>query len=238
MTACGSNASGDNLPELTSTEASQEVTSELSTIEEQESTEEIENPAEENPAGRKSTAESETESETDESETEVTLGETDSVEGKTLVVYFSRTGNTKTMAEYIAEQTGGTLLEINASDPYPEDYDACVDRAETEKDENARPEISNLPESISEYENIIIGYPIWWHTAPMIIGTFLENYDLTGVNIYPFSQSGTMKTEQFEESMEFIRNSAANGNVYEGLFTESTEQTNILTYLESNNLVQ
>lgn len=50
-----------------------------------------------------------------------------------------------------------------------------------ERDENQRPAIANLPEDLSGYDTIFIGYPIWWHTAPMIIGTFLENYDLTGV---------------------------------------------------------
>ena len=64
--------------------------------------------------------------------------------------------------------------------------------AKAERDENARPEIANLPDSISEYDTVFAGYPIWWHIAPMIIGTFLEKYDLTGVEIYPFSQSASM----------------------------------------------
>ena len=69
--------------------------------------------------------------------------------------------------------------------PYPEDYSECGDVALEERDGNARPAIANLPESISEYDTIMIGYPIWWHTAPMIIGTFLESYDLAGVEVYP-----------------------------------------------------
>ena len=84
------------------------------------------------------------------------------------------------MADHIQEQTGGDLLELDPVNPYPTDYQECGDVAKAERDENARPEISNLPESIAEYDTIFVGYPIWWHTAPMIIGTFLDSFDLNG----------------------------------------------------------
>ena len=115
-----------------------------------------------------------------------------------LVAYFSWSGNTQEMASYIAEQTGGDLLEIQPATPYPEDYNECGDVALEERDNNERPAIANLPESIDQYDAILIGYPIWWHTAPMIIGTFLENYDLTGVDVYPFTQSASMDTEAID----------------------------------------
>ena len=72
-------------------------------------------------------------------------------------------------------------MEIQPEKPYPTDYSECGDVALIERDQNDRPAIANLPESISEYDVILLGYPIWWHTAPMIIGTFLESYDLTGI---------------------------------------------------------
>lgn len=112
---------------------------------------------------------------------------------------------TEKMAAYIQSQTGADILELQPANPYPTDYDETGDIAKAERDENARPEIANLQDSISEYDTIFVGYPIWWHTAPMIIGTFLENYDLTGMEIYPFSQSASMDTEQFDNSMEFVR---------------------------------
>lgn len=159
--------------------------------------------------------------------------------GKTLIVYFSwsSSGNTEKMATYIQEQTGGDLLELEPLNPYPTDYEECGDVALVERDENARPEISNLPDSIEEYDTIFIGYPIWWHTAPMIIGTFLENYDLSGVEVYPFAQSASMDTEQFENSMEFVRESAAGANVHDGLFTEASDTEGILGYLTENGFV-
>ena len=166
--------------------------------------------------------------------------ETTETEGKPLVVYFSwsTSGNTEKMATYIQEQTGGDIMELIPANPYPTDYNETGDVAKVERDENARPEISNLPKSISEYKKILIGYPIWWHTAPMIIGTFLEHYDLTDVEIYPFSQSASMDTEQFDNSMDFVKENAKGANVHDGLFVESSDTSGILDYLKANNLVK
>lgn len=156
--------------------------------------------------------------------------------GKTLIVYFSwsTSGNTEKMATYIQEQTGGDLLELEPLNPYPTDYNECGEVAKVERDENARPEIANLPDSIAEYDTIFVGYPIWWHTAPMIIGTFLGNYDLTGVEIYPFTQSALMDTEQFENSMEFVRENTAGANVHDGLFIRANDTDGNLAYLTKN----
>lgn len=164
--------------------------------------------------------------------------ETTDDQGKVLVVYFSWSGNTKEMAEYIANQTNGDILEITPSNPYPEDYNETGDIAKVERDENQRPLIANLPDSIDEYDTIFIGYPIWWHTAPMIIGTFLENYDLTDKNIYPFTQSASMDTEQFDNSMDFVRENAKNATVHDGLFVESSDTEGIQKYLDENGLVK
>lgn len=160
--------------------------------------------------------------------------------GKTLIVYFSwsTSGNTEKMATYIQEQIGGDLLELEPLIPYPTDYEECGDVALVERDENARPEIANLPDSISEYDTVFVGYPIWWHTAPMIIGTFLENYDLSGVEVYPFTQSASMDTEQFENSMGFVRESAVGANVHDGLFTEASDTEGIFAYLTENGFVE
>ena len=159
-------------------------------------------------------------------------------DGNVLVAYFSWSGNTKEMAEYIAQQTGGDVFEIEPLNAYPEDYNETTDIAKVERDENQRPEIANLPASIDEYDTILIGYPIWWHTAPMIIGTFLENYDLTDKNIYPFTQSASMDTEQFENSMDFIRETAKGATVHDGLFVNSSNKDGIQDYLNTNGLAK
>lgn len=154
-----------------------------------------------------------------------------------LVAYFSYSGNTRTVAEALREETGADLLEIQPETPYPEDYDECGEVALEERDSNARPAIANLPESIEEYDTILVGYPIWWHTAPMIIGTFLESYDLTGKDVYPFTQSASMDTEQFDNSIAFVRENAGDATVYDGLFAEATDTEAIDGYLSENELV-
>lgn len=151
-----------------------------------------------------------------------------------LVAYFSWSGNTSEMAAHIQAQTGGDLFEIVPVEPYPTDYSECGDVALEERDSNTRPDIQNLPESLSGYDTVFIGYPIWWHTAPMIIGTFLEHYDLTGVDVYPFTQSASMDTEQFDNSMEFVRQSAASATVHDGLFVRASDTEAIDAYLAEN----
>ncbi len=140
------------------------------------------------------------------------------------------------MATHIQEATGGDLYEIVPAVAYPEDYNECGDVALEERDSNARPEIQNLPESLDGYDTLFIGYPIWWHTAPMIIGTFLENYDLTGVDVYPFSQSASMDEEQFANSMDFVTESAGNGMVHDGLFVDESDTEAIQSYVSENGL--
>ena len=164
--------------------------------------------------------------------------DTPEIDKDTLVVYFSWSGNTEEMATYIAEQVGGDLLEIKPETAYPTDYNETGDIAKVERDENARPEIANLPASIDEYDTILVGYPIWWHTAPMIIGTFLENYDLTGKEIYPFTQSASMDTEQFNNSIEFVRGVSNGATVHDGLFVRPSNTGAIDTYLSENGLVK
>ena len=159
----------------------------------------------------------------------------------TLVVYFSWSGNTQEMADYIAGQTGAYLVEILPEEPYEGSYnDVAYGRAQEEAETNARPAVSQATYDLidmQKYDTVIVGYPIWWHTAPMVIGTFLEHYDWTGKDIYPFSQSASMSTSQFDESMQFVRDCAKNANVHDGLFVRPNDSDAIDEYLSANGLV-
>ena len=114
--------------------------------------------------------------------------------GKKLVAYFSRTGNTKPLAEYAAEYLGATLFEITAKIPYTDEdiayYTDC--RADREqKDESARPEIATAIENMDKYDTVIIAHPIWHGIAPRIISTFLESYDFSGKTLLTFCTSAS-----------------------------------------------
>ena len=120
---------------------------------------------------------------------------------KILVAYFSRAGdnfevgviekgNTKIVAEMIAEKTGADMFEIQPLKAYPADYRECTEVAKQEQSENARPEIVALVGNLSDYDTIFLGYPIWWSDFPMVVYTFLENQDFSGKTIIPFCTSG------------------------------------------------
>lgn len=165
--------------------------------------------------------------------TVTTAPETETPTSRDLVVYFSWSGNSAEVASIIAEQTGGDIFEIVPIEAYPEDYSECTDVALVERNSNARPAIQNLPENVDKYDRIYICYPIWWHTAPMIIRTFLESCDLSGIDIFPRCQSASMNEEQFDNSMDFIRECAAETNVHDGLFARASDADAIAEYVEN-----
>lgn len=111
-----------------------------------------------------------------------------------LVAYFSVTGNTESVAESIAEVTGGDLYEILPAEPYTEedlDYGNEQSRTSLEmNDLDARPEIGSDPITLDGYSTIYLGYPIWHGQAPRIMSTFVENNDFDGITVIPFCTSG------------------------------------------------
>ncbi len=100
-------------------------------------------------------------------------------------------GNTAQMAEWIQQRVGGDLLSIIVAEPYPSDYDECLNRAADEKAANARPELANHIDNMEDYNVIFLGFPNWWYTAPMAVFSFIEEYDLAGKTIVPFCAHGT-----------------------------------------------
>lgn len=119
-----------------------------------------------------------------------TKAQKDSSGKKVLIAYFSRSGNTKAIANHIKNLTGGDLFEIEVAKPYPTEYRACTEVAKKEKETNARPELKTKVKNMEEYDLLFIGYPNWWGTMPMPILTFLESYKLDGKIVIPFCTHG------------------------------------------------
>lgn len=113
---------------------------------------------------------------------------------KTLVAYFSASGNTQKLARALAAATGAELFCIEPAVPYtgPDlDWRDKNSRSTLEmQNRDSRPAIAGVPEDISGYDRIFVGFPIWWYTAPTIINTFLESLDLSGKTVIPFATSG------------------------------------------------
>lgn len=122
------------------------------------------------------------------------------------IVYFSATGNTEQVAQYIQEETNGTLIEIIPQEEYTDDdlnYGNEDSRTSREQNSNdARPAIANDID-VSSYDVIYLGYPIWWGDVPKIILTFLDEVDLSGKTVIPFCTSGG---SGIESSMETLKN--------------------------------
>ena len=111
-------------------------------------------------------------------------------EGKSLVVYFSQSGNTETIANFIHESVEGDIIKLETKKEYPMDYDELTEYAQEEQKNNARPELKNEKIDLSKYSTVYLGYPIWWGDMPMAIYTFLDEYDLSGKVIAPFATHG------------------------------------------------
>lgn len=146
---------------------------------------------------------------------------------KTLVVYFSHTGTTKGVAEYIHEIVGGDIIELEPVNAYPEGYSDALDPAKQEQNENARPAIKTKIDNFDSYETIYMGYPIWWGTVPMMMFTFMESYDFSGKTVVPFATSGGTGIEQ---SMSDIRDMIPDADVKNGLLVRSNDE--ILQWLQ------
>ena len=110
--------------------------------------------------------------------------------GNTLILYFSMSGNTETVANYIHEEIGGDIVKLETVQTYPEDYDELVDYAREEQRDNARLELETAIENIEQYDTIFLGYPNWWGDMPMPIYSFLDQYDLSNKTIAPFITHG------------------------------------------------
>lgn len=106
---------------------------------------------------------------------------------KPLVIYFSWSGNTRTIAQMIQESTGADLFEVQVVNPYPSDYHATVDVAKKEKNANARPSLKMIKiPNLANYDMVLIGSPCWWGTLPMAMMALLEANDLSGKSVAEF----------------------------------------------------
>ena len=100
-------------------------------------------------------------------------------------------GNVQQLAGWVQEETGADLFSIRVTEPYPSDWDDCLARANQERGDNARPELVENLEDISQYDTIFLGYPNWWYGVPMALLTFLESSDFSGKQVYLFCSHGT-----------------------------------------------
>jgi flavodoxin len=134
--------------------------------------------------------------------------------GKTLIVFFSWSGNTRGVAREIQKQTGADVFEITLVHPYSSNYNTVLMETQEDQHRQARPEIKDSPANIEGYDTILLGYPNWWASIPMPIATFLESYDFSGKTIIPFCSHGGGR---FGQSLTAIAKLAPDAVIGEGL---------------------
>ena len=142
---------------------------------------------------------------------------------KILVAYYSWSGNTKKVAEQIHQEVGGDIFEIKTVKQYPTTHAETSKVAEQEMKSKARPELASKVTDMKSYDVIILGYPIWWYTAPMAVNTFLDSYDFKGKTILPFCTSGGYGVTK---SVEDIRKEVKDAKVLNGLLANDSSTVN------------
>ena len=156
--------------------------------------------------------------------------------GKTLVVYYSATGNTEEATGYIAEATGGDLFELEPADPYTDDDLNYGDEDSRVVYEHDNPEardvelVADTVDNWAEYDRVFIGYPIWWGIAAWPVDDFIEANDFTGKTIIPFCTSASSGLGQ---SGELLAEMAGTGNWLEGhRFSSGVSQADVQEWLD------
>lgn len=144
---------------------------------------------------------------------------------KKLVAYFSASGTTKKVAEQVAQAAGADLYEIQPKKAYTKADLNWMDKKSRSSvemaDKSSRPELADTDADITAYDEILIGFPIWWYVAPTIINTFLESYDFSGKKIILFATSGG---SGFGNTVKELKDSAPGAEIVEGKLLNRTSE--------------
>lgn len=162
--------------------------------------------------------------------------ETPTDSSKILVAYFSWSGNTRAVANRIAQLTGGTLYEIQPATPYTTNYqNLAYTVARNELDTNARPALKETDATFSNYDYVFLGCPVWWQTAPMIMSTFCENYSFNGKTVIPFC---TYSSTGRDATLQKLNSLTSTANHLTGFGTSGGNTRGVESWLRSINMIK
>lgn len=219
LTACGGQSGGNDTANAEPNSESTETVTETS----------AEEPTE-------APAEAPAEAPVEAADTEETSKDTESAGGKTLVVYYSATGNTEEAANYIAAATGADTFELEPAEPYTDedlDYNVDSSRVVYEHDNPDARTVELVESTVPDwesYDTVFIGYPIWWGIAAWPVDGFIAANDFTGKTVIPFCTSASSK---LGESGELLAEAAGTGDWLEGIrFSSNVSEEDVQTWLE------
>ena len=171
---------------------------------------------------------------------------------KTLIAFFSRAdenyfggamryvkvGNTEIVAGIIKDLVPADTFKIEMKNPYSPVYMTCIEEAKKDLRAKARPELVSMPESIDEYDTVILAYPNYWGTMPMAVYTFLENFDFSGKTILPLC---TNEGSGMGSSEREIKKTCPGADVKKGLpitgSVAASSKSSVERWLKANGLI-
>lgn len=149
--------------------------------------------------------------------------------GKTLVAYFSRSGNTSVIAGQISRSLGADLFEIEPKNPYPADYFETVEKAKQERDNGVEPPLMATVPEIVAYETVFLCFPIWGETAPPVIRSFLSTHDLSGKTLVPVITHGGYG---LGSSLDVLRSHAPQAQLIDGFSMQAPQERQTVTKIK------
>jgi flavodoxin len=149
---------------------------------------------------------------------------------RVLVAHFTRTGNTRVIADKIRFALGADAFPIESAAPYPEDYEATVRQAKRESDRGYRPPLAATVPNIGAYETVFLGFPIWGETIPPVIRSFLAQHDLPGKTLVPFLTHGGYGPGR---SMSIVKQLAPRARILDPLMMEADQERRTITQVSN-----
>jgi flavodoxin len=137
-------------------------------------------------------------------------------EKKILIVYLSRTNNTKAVAEFIQQKVGGTMVALELEKPYPADYNATVQQVARENETGYLPPLKTKIDRIEQYDVVFLGFPTWGMQLPPPVKSFLRQYSLKGKTVIPFNTNAGYGEGS---SFQTVRELCPQSTVLEGFVT-------------------
>lgn len=141
--------------------------------------------------------------------------------GRTLVAYFSRSGNTRVVAGQVRRALQAELFEIAPERPYPDDYFATVEQAKQETDRGYEPRLMGRVADIASYGTVFLAFPIWGMTAPPVVRSFLAAYDLSGKTVIPLITHGGYG---LGNSLDVVARHARGANLVDGFSMQAPQE--------------
>lgn len=146
---------------------------------------------------------------------------------KKIVIYYSYSGNTKKIANYIKEKLSCDILELTPRIPFSTDYDTVVEKYQNNSIDNKEVPITDININLDEYDEIIIGTPVWWYTMCPVITAFLKQYDISNKKVFMYATNAGWLGHTFKDFIKLNPKSTISNCI--NIVFDSIERSKLIT---------